>query len=60
MQEAISKTLEQLAHDLFLKELSEAPIAQRLHGLSPEDIVAGLSEEEATKLRELLERKQRK
>ena len=38
--------------------MEEASVEQRLRGLSPEELLTGLSEEDITRLRELLERKQ--
>ncbi len=67
MQQAVSENLKQFDEELFAKMVEEASVEQRLRGLSsqevlrvlpPEKFVAGLSEEEAARLRELLERKQ--
>ncbi len=66
MKAAISQSLQQFEHELFIKMLGKAPIEERLRGLLPEEVlralpaefVAGLSAEEAARLRELLERKQ--
>ena len=67
VQQALSENLKQFEDDLVTKMLEELPAERRLRGLSaqellralpPEEFVAGLSEEEAAKLRELLDRKQ--
>jgi len=46
MQQALSENLEELADELFNKMIREAPVEQRLRGLSPEERLRGLSPEE--------------
>ncbi len=73
MQQLLSENLEQFDNELLTKQLEEVPVERLLRvleqrrGLSsqevlralpPEEFVAGLSEEEAARLRELLARKQ--
>ena len=58
MQQVLSENLEQFDEDLLTKMLEELPVERRLRGLSPGERLAGLSNEDAARLRELLDRKQ--
>lgn len=67
MQHAQSENLEHLEEELLAKIMEWAPVEQRLRGLpaeervrglSPEELSAALSEQDAARLRELLDRKQ--
>jgi hypothetical protein len=67
MQQAISEHLDQFDEELVTRMLEELPVERRLRGLPPEDRVrglsleerlAGLTDEQAARLRELLDRKQ--
>jgi len=42
------------------RRLRGLPAEERLRGLSPEEVAGGLSDEQAARLRELLERRQRR
>jgi hypothetical protein len=42
------------------ERLRGLPAEERLRGLSPEEVAGGLSDEQAARLRELLERRQRR
>ncbi len=50
----VEKRLEGLSAEDVLHGI---PVEKRLEGLTPEDLAAGLTPEQATRLRELLERK---
>ena len=69
MQHALSENLEELEEELLAKFLQTVPADQRVRGLPPEELlrvvppeefVAGLTEQQAAQLRELLERRQRR
>ena len=56
---ALSEDLmQELEEELLTKILEAVPAERRIAGLPPEELVAALSEEEAARVRELLERKQ--
>jgi hypothetical protein len=56
MQQVLSENLKEFSAKLRAKFLEETPVEERLRGLSPEELLAGLSAEERARLRELLER----
>ena len=67
MQHTGTETMGELADDLQTAVLQAMPVEKRLRGLSPEEVLrrytpeelaSGLSEEQAARLRELLEPKQ--
>ena len=66
MQHTDTQYLEPLEEDLLTSVIQAAPVEKRLVGLSaeevlrrftPEQVAAGLTDEQAARLRELLERK---
>ena len=56
MHETLSQNLEQLAHEFFIKTMEEAPVEERLRGLSPEERLRGLQPEERVRGLSLEER----
>ena len=50
--------MEELEEVLLTKVLETVPAERRLRGLTPEERLAGLSEEGAARVRELIERRQ--
>jgi hypothetical protein len=68
MQHADTEYMGELEEELQTAVLEAIPVERRLRGLSPEEVLrrftpeqvaGGLSDEQATRLRELLERRQR-
>jgi len=57
VQHGLNDNLAEVEEELLTKVLEAVPAERRLRGLSLEDRLAGLSEEEAARLRELLEQK---
>ena len=57
MQHKDSEYLGELEEELQTAVLEAIPAERRLRGLSPEEVVASLSEEQLARLRDLLERK---
>lgn len=69
MQHADTEYMSELEEELQTAVLESIPVEKRLRGLSPEEVLGrftpeqvagGLSDEQATRLWELLERRQRK
>jgi len=69
MQHEVPEYSGELDEELQTAKLESIPVEKRLQGLAPEDVLrrftpeqvaAGLSEEQAARLRELLERRQEK
>jgi hypothetical protein len=67
MQHADTETMSALEEELQTAVLEAIPVEKRLRGLSPEEVLqrftpeqvaGGLSDEQAARLRELLERRQ--
>jgi hypothetical protein len=58
MQHKDSEHLGEVEEELQTAVLELIPVEKRLQGLSPEELAAGLSKEQAARLRELLERRQ--
>ena len=61
MQHGLSddiQEMQEVGEELLTKILEWVPPERRLRGLSPEELVAGLTDEQAARLRELLDRQQ--
>ncbi len=57
MQHKDSEHLGEVEEELQMAVLEAIPAEKRLRGLSPEEVLGELSEEQVTMLRELLERR---
>ena len=58
MQHADTEYMGELKEELQTAVLETIPVEKRLRGLSPEELAGGLSDEQAARLRELLENRQ--
>ncbi len=56
MQQAVSETLKRFDEELYERQIAEAPVEMKLRGLSPEQLLAGLSKDQKARLLEQLER----